>query len=89
MAACRLSQELGLLDPSTVTRVEGLLQRFGLPLELPQRIATADIMRAIYKDKKVRGGKPRFVLLEGIGRPAIRSDIPQEQVQSAYESLLP
>ncbi|MCH8236460.1 MAG: hypothetical protein IIC29_10105 [Chloroflexi bacterium] len=60
-----------------------------MPLKLPQPIATADIMRAIDKDKKVRGGKPRFVLLEGIGRPVIRSDIPQAQVQSAYESLLP
>ena len=89
VAVCRLSQDLGLLDPSTVTRVEGLLHRFGLPLELPQPIATADIMRAIDKDKKVRGGSPRFVLLEGIGRPVIRSDIPPAQVQSAYESLLP
>ena len=89
VAACRLSQDLGLLDSSTVTRVERLLHRFGLPLKLPQPIATADIMRAIDKDKKVRGGKPRFVLLEGIGRPVIRSDIPQAQVQSAYESLLP
>jgi 3-dehydroquinate synthetase len=49
---------------------------------------TDKVMGAIRHDKKVRGGAQQFVLLEGVGRPTIRSDIPERAVREAYESLL-
>ena len=89
LAAGRLSQSMGLLDKSVVARIEQLLGRFGLPKTLPDPIDAVEILTTLRRDKKARGGKVQFVLLEDIGRPVVRRDIPEELVRQAYESLLP
>ena len=88
LAACRLSHQLGILDEETVARVEKLLSRLGLPTRLTDPIDTERILDTLRMDKKVRGGVGRFVLLEGVGRPVVRSDVPEGLVREAYESLL-
>lgn len=88
IAACRLSQRLGLLDAAVVERVTDLLARVGLPTRLEQAITTDRIMETIGSDKKRRGGKVRFVLIEDIGRTVIRDDIAPTIVREVYESLL-
>ncbi|MDO8631514.1 MAG: hypothetical protein Q7R41_13595, partial [Phycisphaerales bacterium] len=59
----------------------------GLPTRLEQAIATERIMETIGSDKKRRGGKVRYVLLEDIGRPVIRDDVAESLVREVYESL--
>ncbi len=88
VAACRLSNRIGLLDSSTADRAERLLARFGLPVRLEFPIEFDQIQTAMRLDKKVRNGSPRFVLLEGIGRPVVRSDVPQSFIREAIQSLL-
>jgi 3-dehydroquinate synthetase len=46
-------------------------------------------VQALERDKKVRDGKVRFVLLQEIGRPVVCADVPQESAVRAFESLLP
>lgn len=87
VAACRLSQSLNLLDGSVVSRVTDLLSRIGLPVSLPTAIETDAIFEMMRADKKIRSGKIRFVLLEGVGRPVVRDDVPEQAVRKAYESL--
>ena len=89
VAVCRLSCSLGLLAVADAQRVESILSRFELPTRLADSIESDRIMAAIRKDKKVRGGVPRLVLLERIGRPVVRGDVPEEAIREAYESLLP
>ncbi len=89
VAACRLSHGLGLLEQPAVERVEAILKHFGLPTQLTEPIDTDRIMLSMRNDKKTQGGALRFVLLESIGQPVIRSDVPEQQVRAAYESLLP
>lgn len=89
VAACRLSRSLGLLEPSTVARVEDLLTRLRLPIVLAQAIETGAILATLRRDKKIRQGQTRFVLLDGIGNPVIRDDIDETSIVRAYESLLP
>lgn len=89
LAACRLSHAMGLLDERTVTCVETILEDFGLPTRLTRRIDAGRVMAAIRNDKKICGGAQHFVLLEGVGQPVVRDDVPEQQVQEAYESLLP
>jgi 3-dehydroquinate synthase len=88
VAACRLSNRLGMLDSANVERVEQLLTRFHLPTRLETRIAPDRIVSTIHLDKKVYGGSPRFVLLEDIGRPVVRGDLPEATIREVIQSLL-
>lgn len=86
-AAAEISVHMGLLTPEAAARQLRLLKRFGLPVSAGgldrQRIAGAMAL-----DKKVRGKAVRWVLLEGIGRPAVRDDVPPEVVEAALDTVL-
>ncbi len=43
---------------------------------------------AMALDKKVEGKRIRWVLLEGIGRPVLRDDVPAEVVEAAMDEVL-
>ena len=45
------------------------------------------VRRAMGVDKKTEGGTLRWVLLEGVGRAVLRSDVPQELVESALDEV--
>jgi len=64
----RLAEALGIAEPGTADRVRRLLDRYRLPLELPES-ATADaLIAAMQVDKKARDGAVRFALPQAIGR---------------------
>ncbi len=66
--AARLSRIRGYCDEESMRRVVELLKRAGLTVDVPAE-ATADALaRAVEGDKKVAGGKVKFVCLEAIGR---------------------
>jgi len=66
--AARLSLKLGWLRTSDVTRVEQTVAAAGLPVRLRKRIAATKLMTAMKLDKKVVGGKLRFIALRRIGQ---------------------
>ncbi len=68
VAEARVSAALGLCRPEVVERLRALLERAGLPVELPADIDSEKLAGAIELDKKVRGGKVKFVALEALGR---------------------
>ncbi len=84
LAACRLSHAMGLLDGPTVTRVETILKDFELPTHLTRRIDADRVMAAIRNDKKILGGAQRLILLEGVGQPVVRDDVPEQKVRDSY-----
>ena len=45
-----------------------LLQRAGLPTEIPEELVGRHLALAVEADKKVSGGKVKFVCIEDIGR---------------------
>jgi 3-dehydroquinate synthase len=73
--AAELSQRMHLINSGDVTRIRELYARVGLPSVAPN-LGAGEYLRLMGLDKKVEGGKMRFVLLESIGRASIRSDIP-------------
>jgi 3-dehydroquinate synthase len=99
-AASRLSQALGLLDSSAADRITHLLATMQLPTCLPAGSSASSsgagvaglewrqIQEVMGRDKKAREGRLQFVLLQDIGRPAIRGDIEEAEVRRAFESLL-
>lgn len=85
--ATRLSQELGLVGPETVHFVEQLFRVNKLPLRLRTPLAIDALLDAMRKDKKVRGGTLRFVVMNRIGEAATRSGIPEELVVQLWKEF--
>lgn len=66
-AQARLGERLGYISAENVERVERLLKRAGLPVEIPEYIDKKALVKKLYTDKKVRDGKLRFVFQKEIG----------------------
>jgi shikimate kinase/3-dehydroquinate synthase len=93
VGAAKLSQRLGLLPSTAVERQEALLQRFGLPASLAAKrggpkLSVAGVTKAMELDKKVKGKAIRWVVLQDIGKAAIRSDVPQKEVLAILRELV-
>ena len=82
MMASELSQRLGLVAKSDVERVRALLKRAGLPITGPA-IATARLLELMALDKKNLRGASRFVVLEAIGRAAVKDGVDARLVAEA------
>jgi 3-dehydroquinate synthase len=66
--AAALSWKQGLLDRKSLERVLQLIQKTGLPTEMPAGIAMDGLIERMEVDKKASGGKIKFILCEGIGK---------------------
>ncbi|MCU0665879.1 MAG: 3-dehydroquinate synthase [Candidatus Omnitrophica bacterium] len=86
ICACRISQRLGFLDGKVVLRAEKLIKNIGLPRRI-KGISLDKIINAYYKDKKFSGKKNRFVLIQGIGRPLVKEEIPLDLVKQVLASI--
>ena len=67
VAETRLAVRLGTLTEADAARVKALLARAGLPTALPPGTDREALVQKLYTDKKVRGGKLRFVVQRGLG----------------------
>ena len=63
----RLAEALGIAEPGTAGRVRRLLERYSLPLDLPQSATVDAVVAAMQLDKKAREGTVRFALPRAIG----------------------
>jgi 3-dehydroquinate synthase len=80
--ASELSSRLGGLKTSDVKRVRILLSRAGLPVTGPA-LAPEQLMKLMALDKKAAKGRTRFVVLEALGRAALRADVDDAAVRQA------
>jgi 3-dehydroquinate synthetase len=81
-----LARLAGRLDDDTAARHERVLASVGLPTRFDG--ASFDDLHATMRvDKKARGSQLRFVVLDGVGGPAILADPPEEHLRAAYEHL--
>lgn len=74
--AARLSQRLGLIGQEEVRRVDAILKAAGLPARAPD-LGLARYLELMGHDKKVEGGRIRFVLLKRIGEAFVSADVPR------------
>jgi 3-dehydroquinate synthase len=68
-----MAARLSGLDEANVERLRRLVESAGLPVA-PPAIAAADWMSVMGMDKKVKGRKLRFVLLDAIGSSRVTSE---------------
>ncbi|MGH8744427.1 MAG: 3-dehydroquinate synthase, partial [Burkholderiales bacterium] len=86
LLAARLSQRLGLIADSDTERIAGLYRRAGLPVAAPD-FGAARYRQLMGVDKKVEGGKIRFVLLKKIGEAFITGDVPENQLAALLDGI--
>jgi 3-dehydroquinate synthase len=84
--AATLARRAGVLDEPTATRHGSVLRAIGLPVSY-RADAWPDLLSAMRVDKKTRGARLRFVVLDGLARPSILDDPPEELLRSTYEEI--
>ena len=75
--AADLSSRLGWLSKEDVDRIQSLFERAGLPVVAPA-LGVEKYLQLMGLDKKVVGGKIRFVLLKSIGSAVISGSVEPE-----------
>jgi 3-dehydroquinate synthase len=87
VAAARLSQELGHLTAAEVERVRRVLANHALPVHLHTPLPWPELLAAMSRDKKVRAGRLRFVVLKSLGEAATRDEVDLAPVETAFRSV--
>lgn len=89
VAAAKIAGKMGIASNRTVTRLINLLAEFGLPTSLRRmkRLDSNALMRALTADKKVRGGRPAFVLPRRIGAVSVRRGVPPKLVRQVLQDM--
>ncbi len=85
IAVAALSRRVGL-SAEAERRQNALLRRLELPESAPG-VDAERILAATAIDKKVRGKRVRWVLLEDIGRPVLRDDVPEAEVRAVIAQI--
>lgn len=80
MLAADLSRRLGLISAADVARIAEIFRRAGLPTKAPPLGAEA-YLGYMGVDKKVEGGRMRFVLLKRLGEAFVTAAVPAEMLR--------
>ena len=84
--AAELSHLLGYIDQDLVDYHRSLLGSLGLPTSWNNG-TWDDVLALMHRDKKARGNKLRFVVLEGVGHPIHLEDPPADAVEEAFRRI--
>jgi 3-dehydroquinate synthase len=85
VAAAKISNQMGMLDSGELMRIKKMIQAAGLPSEMP-KLDIQKIIQAIKHDKKVAGGKVRFVLPRAIGDVFVTDEVNLSLVEEVLSS---
>jgi 3-dehydroquinate synthase len=86
-AALDLSVRHAGLPRADAEKVLSLLEKFGLPLVLPEDIPTDRVMEKLTRDKKFDAGAVRFVVLPHAGEARVSRELTAEDLRGAVERL--
>lgn len=89
VAAGQIAVELGLWQAAEVDRQQALIEKAGLPTQLPPSLDLTAIVATLQTDKKVEAGRVRFVLPTRIGQVVVTDQVPAAVVHRVLQSLLP
>ncbi|MBE7188086.1 3-dehydroquinate synthase, partial [Jatrophihabitans endophyticus] len=84
--AAALGRALGRLDDATADRHRAVLEAIGLPVSYAAG-AFASLVDSMRVDKKARGNRLRFVVLDGLARPGRAEDPDPAVLATAYEEV--
>jgi 3-dehydroquinate synthase len=76
--AAAISFRRGFCNQASFERIRKLIERAGLPVEIPPDVSKDRLIEAMEVDKKSAGGKIKFVICGGLGKTGFHSLTPQE-----------
>lgn len=74
VAAASIARRMGILEDSELARLRKVIEGAGLLVEMP-RLDTEGVIKAMKHDKKMVGGKVRFVLPRAIGDVFVTDEV--------------
>jgi 3-dehydroquinate synthase len=83
MVASGIAGEIGVLENASVVRIRKLLRRAGLMTKI-SKVELSKVLETMTYDKKVVGGKIRFVLPRTIGEVFITDDVNMKIVEKVW-----
>lgn len=83
--AARLSEVVCASPAEDSLRLTRLLERFGLPTQLPADVAPEELLERMRLDKKANRNGMRFILWEGIGRSLVVDGVTDELILGALQ----
>jgi 3-dehydroquinate synthase len=84
--AAEVGRLAGRLDAATAARHREILSAVGLPVRYRPG-AWPELRAAMAVDKKTRAARLRLVVLDGLARPGILADPPEELLERAYQAV--
>lgn len=84
--AADLSARLGYISWAEAERAKTLIARAGLPVVPPESLSAEDFRKLMSFDKKVQGGRVRFVLMREFGHTVIESDFDVSLLEQTLEA---
>jgi 3-dehydroquinate synthase len=84
--AAALARRLGRLDDATADRHRALLAALGLPTGY-RRAGFPALLDTMRVDKKARGNRLRFIVLDGLARPTAVTDPDPAVLAAAYTEV--
>jgi 3-dehydroquinate synthase len=72
---------MGLWNINNAERQIGLIEKTGLPSQIPSSLDPNVIIDILQNDKKVKAGKVRFILPTAIGEVIITDEVTKEILQ--------
>ncbi|MBD2197489.1 MULTISPECIES: 3-dehydroquinate synthase [Calothrix] len=87
VAAGQIAVELGMWQTAETERQNALIQKAGLPTQLPSGLDIEGIIDALQLDKKVKAGKVRFVLPTQIGVVTVTDEVPADIIRQVLQKM--
>jgi len=88
VAAGAIARTQHLWDEAANIRQTRLIEKTGLPTQIPATVAVEEIIPMLQSDKKVKDGKVRFVLPTQIGAATVTSQVALETLPPLLQTLL-
>ena len=87
MVAGNISFLMGLLSYDNLQMQKNILEKYFLPTSISEELNINTIIDLTKNDKKSKSGKINWILLEDIGKPVIRNDVPEEIIIRSLKSI--
>jgi 3-dehydroquinate synthase len=87
VAAGQIAVEMGWWTEAEAQRQLALIQKAGLPTQVPAMIDLDEVLDSLQTDKKVKDGRVRFVLPTRIGTVTITDQVPADTIRSVLKTM--